>query len=110
GDRRMADQAALDLLRHEPAPADLEDVVGPAAVGEVAVLVAGEEIAGHHPLAAEGLGGLLHLLPVADGARAALDPEPPRLAGRQRVAVVVAGLDLEPRDRLAERPRPHVAR
>src|SRR5438093_8510346 len=51
--QRVLQQAALDLLRREPFAAHLEQFVGAAAVGEIAVRVATDEIAGDIPLAAK---------------------------------------------------------
>ena len=51
----MRGEALLDLLRRDPDAADLEQVVGAAAVVEEAVGVAGEEVAAHDHVARVGL-------------------------------------------------------
>ena len=71
----VADQAVLDLRRRDPDPADLDQVVGAAAVPEVAVGVALEEVAGADAVAVKGLLRLLVLAPVQERGGVALDPE-----------------------------------
>src|SRR5437667_271019 len=107
--RRMLQQTVLDFLRRQPLARHLEQVVGPAAVGEITVGVAPDHIARDVPLSQKSLLRLLHLLPVADRARAAAHPQGAHLAVGQLAPRVIAHLDLEPRDDGPERPRAHVS-
>ena len=59
-DGGMGQQAVFDLGRGHPHAADLQQVVGPSAVVEVAVRVAGEQVARPHRVpGGEGLRRLL---------------------------------------------------
>src|SRR5438093_554007 len=107
--RRMLQQTVLDFLRRQPLARHLEQVVGPAAVGEITVGVAPDHIARDVPLSQKSLLRLLHLLPVADRARAAAHPQGAHLAVGQLAPRVIAHLDLEPRNDGPERPRAHVS-
>src|SRR2546428_2309590 len=72
---RMLQQTVLHFLRRQPLARYLEQVVGPAAVGEIAIDVAPDHIARDVPLAQKSLLRLLHLLPVAQGARGTAHPQ-----------------------------------
>ncbi len=66
--RRVGEQCSLHLLGAEPFPLDLDGVVGPAPMGDEPIAVARSEITPDEPLAAEGLGGAVDVLPVAPSA------------------------------------------
>src|SRR5438445_2741177 len=76
----VLEKAILDLVGGDEDPAHLEHLVGPPFVPEVAALVAPHVVAGHHPIAAQDLLGLVVGLPVEDGGGLALDPPRSRLA------------------------------
>src|SRR5262245_44494587 len=82
----MSQQGVLDLRGRHPDPADLDQVVRPAAVPEVPVRVSLEQVARANGVAAEGLFGLLVLAPVEKGRRVALDRELAVLVQMRRVA------------------------
>src|SRR6266496_5660222 len=88
--QRVLQQAALHLLRREPLAAHLEQFVGAAAVSEIALRIATDEIAGDIPLAAKRRLGLVHLLPVADRPGIAAHPEHADFAVRKIVTEIVA--------------------
>ena len=85
-------------------------LVGAAAIREVAVRVAAHEIARHIPLAAERRLGLVHLLPVSDRPRVAPHPAHADFAVRQIVAQVVTDADIESRHHRAKGAGLHRAR
>src|ERR1700752_4006741 len=103
----MLEETALDLLGGEPLAAHLEQTLRTAAVGEVAVLVAPEQVAGDIPFAAERRARLLHLLPVPDRARVAAYPHHSHFAVRKLPPFVVAHLHVESGDDSADRARLH---
>src|SRR5436309_4277746 len=105
--RGVLQQTVLDFLRREPLARHLEQVVGPTAVGEVAVGGATHHVAGHVPLSPEPLLGLIHLLPIADRARVAAHPQRTHLAVGQLPTLVVAYPDVEARNDRTERSGPH---
>src|SRR2546426_4986799 len=108
-DCRMLQQTVLHFLRRQPLARYLEQVVGPAAAGEIAIDVAPDHIARDVPLAQKSLLRLLHLLPVAQGARGAAHPQGTHFAVGQLAPRVIAHLDLEPRHDGPERPWAHVS-
>src|SRR5215203_865202 len=85
-DGGMAHQAMLDLGRSDPDPAHLDQVVRAAAVPEVAVGVALEEVTRANAVAVEGLLRLLVLAPVEERGGVPLDPELPILGDVRLVA------------------------
>src|SRR5437879_8462026 len=86
----MLQQTVLHFLRRQPLARYLEQVVGPAAVGEIAIDVAPDHIARDVPLAQKSLLRLLHLLPVAQGARGAAHPQGTHFAVGQLAPRVIA--------------------
>ena len=108
--RSVLEEAVLYLLGGEPLTGDLEHVVAATRVGEAAVRIPAHHVPRDVPLAAKGLLRLLHLLPVADRARASPYPQPPDLPVRNLPALVVAHPDLEARHGRAQRSRPDVPR
>jgi hypothetical protein len=67
---RVGEQHVLDLARTDPVAGGVDDVVGAAAIPEIAVAVADAAVAGDVPATvrsvAEAGGGALGLLPVAE--------------------------------------------
>ena len=110
GDGGMLKQAALDLGRREPLSRHLEQLVGPPAVGEVAVRVPPDQVAGHHPFPAKAALTLVELLPVAQRPRAAPHPQMTDRPVGHLLALLIRHLDLEPRHHLAQRAPPHPPR
>ena len=77
--------ARLDLQRRDAIAAGVHHVVRPAMEPGVAVLVEGDEVAAHEPVAAEDGSVLLRPAPVAEhqAGIGAVDGEEPGLAGRR---------------------------
>ena len=95
-------EALLDLLRGDPDAADLEQVVGAAAVVEEAVGVAREEVAAHDHVARVGLHRLLARVPVHErGVSPSIHSRP--VSRRAARAVLVDHPALVARHELAER-------
>ena len=107
--RRVQQQAAFHLGGGEPFARHLEQLVGSAAVGVVAVGVAPDQVARHHPLAPEAGLALVQLLPVAEGPRPAPHPEVPDRSVGNVPALLVRHLDLEAGHHLAQCPRANSA-
>src|SRR4051794_18551750 len=100
----VLEQDRLDLERADPVARRDDDVVGPALVPDVAVLVDARGVLGVEPLAAEGLPRGLLVVPVAEGvvrvrARAQADLAPLPLG--QGLLVLVEDLHVPARHRLA---------
>ena len=113
GDRRMLDEAVLDLRGADPVSRRLEHVVRAALVPEVTVGVALREIAGAAPVAGELPRGSLRVLEVfeeEDGVRAAvgrdaMDGDLSDLVHADFAAVVVDRGDAVSGIRATHRPR-----
>src|SRR5207244_1465853 len=103
-----ADQGAFDLERRDAVAARLHHVVVATLEPEVALLVAGQHVAGAVPRAAEDVRRLRRLVPVAlHHARMAVaaDAQLAVLAGTDRAAGVVLQLDDRAGARAAAAPR-----
>src|SRR6185437_10113758 len=109
GDGRVPVEAVLDLERRDPDPADLQEVVGTAAVEEVPVPVAYEEVARADEIAVEGPLRPHVVAPVEDACALAAGPELPRLTVRDRLSVGVQQLRLVSRHEIADAPCAHTA-
>src|SRR5262249_45547374 len=100
----MALQHALHLERRDVHARDLEHVVAPAAVDEVAVLVDDVFVAGARPFADEGGARLLAIVPVHNRAGRSALLQLAHLARLiDRPAVVVDKTDVVARHRVAAR-------
>ena len=106
----MLEQTAFDLLRGKPFASDFQHVVGAAAIGEVAVGVTHDQVAGHVPFAPEGVPGFVRLLPVTVRQRVAAHPQGTHLAVGQLAALVVAHSNIESRYHLSDGPGSRGAR
>src|SRR5882724_4106245 len=93
--RRVEQQAAFHLGGGEPLARHLEQLVGPAAIGVVAVGVAPDQVSCNYPLAPEAGLALLRLVPVAQGLRPAPHPEVPDGPVGHLPTLLVRHLDLE---------------
>ena len=111
GDRRVAVEDALDVVRAECAAAARDDVLGATDEREVALLVDVRDVAGQVPVAEECGFRLLRKLPVAgeQGRRSSAYGEVSLDAGGKLVALVVDHRDVMARERAAERARLHRA-
>ena len=108
--RFVLQQAVLHLLRREPLATDLQHVIAPARIGEVAVRITAQHVARDEPFTPEGVARLLVLLPVAVSQGVPAYPQYADLTGGHLVTVIVAQLHLEAGDHRAQGPGPGCSR
>src|SRR5690606_13155872 len=80
--RGVLEETALEFLGSEPLALHLHRIVGSPAVGEITLRVPRDEIAGHHPVAAERLRCGVEVLPVTEAPGVAPDPQAAHLPVR----------------------------
>src|SRR5262249_6711761 len=106
-DCRQLAEDLLDLARRDVLGVPAHHVLAPADDIEIAPLVLAKEVAGAHPLAAEGLGVGFWPLVVSEHQPRPLEPEFADLALPHGVPVLVEDRRLPVRAGYAARPRPH---
>src|SRR5712671_3367012 len=105
----MREQRALDLERRDIDAADLEHVIGAAAIGEVAVFALDVFVAAARPLAEEGRPAALAVVPVEGGAGRPGDLELADLTRLDRQPRLIDEADGIARNRLPRRAVTHGA-
>src|SRR5580704_2924952 len=97
----MGDQRLLDLERGHPDAADLQHVVGAAAIAAIPLGITGIGVAGMGPLAAKGMLRLVALVPITVGGARSAHDEFAALAIGDGIALIVEDARFIARHRLA---------